>query len=88
VERCVTLADGGVLDSSVLPDRVRDGGLIRATIIEAGSRHMPLTELERAYILEILRITGGNKSRAAQILGLDRKTLYRKLQEYAAENEA
>jgi len=88
VERCVTLTDGGVLDSSVLPDRVRDGGLIRATIIEAGSRHMPLTELERAYILEILRITGGNKSRAAQILGLDRKTLYRKLQEYAAETEA
>jgi two-component system response regulator HydG len=44
--------------------------------------------VERAYILEILRVTGGNKSRAAEILGLDRKTLYRKLQEYASEVEA
>jgi two-component system response regulator HydG len=44
-----------------------------------------MREVERAYILEILRVSGGNKSRAAEILGLDRKTLYRKLLEYAAE---
>ena len=47
--------------------------------------HLQLAEVERIYILEILRAAGGNKSRAAEILGLDRKTLYRKLQEYAAD---
>ena len=39
-----------------------------------------LAEVERRYAAEILRETGGNKSRAAQILGIDRKTLYRILE--------
>ena len=43
--------------------------------------------MERDYILEILRRTEGNKTRAAEILGLDRKTLYRKLEEYKAEEQ-
>jgi transcriptional regulator with GAF, ATPase, and Fis domain len=85
VERAATLAAGGPIGVDVLPERVRDGGLLRATIQEAANRSLSLQEVERAYILEILRITGGHKSRAADILGLDRKTLYRKLQEYAAE---
>jgi two-component system response regulator HydG len=38
------------------------------------------------YILEVVRQTGGNKSKAAEILGLDRKTLYRKLDEYRSDN--
>jgi len=85
VERAATLSDARQLAPDSLPDRVRKGGMIRATIAEAAVRHLSLREVERAYLLEILRMTGGNKSRAAEILGLDRKTLYRKLQEYAAE---
>jgi two-component system response regulator HydG len=44
---------------------------------------MTLAELEREFIERVLEDEGGNKTRAAQRLGLDRKTLYRKLDEYA-----
>jgi DNA-binding NtrC family response regulator len=44
----------------------------------AAERRLTLRELEFQYIDEILRITGGNKVHAAKILGVDRKTLYRK----------
>jgi len=47
-------------------------------------RGLTLAELERDYIMKVLGAEGGNKTRAAQRLGLDRKTLYRKLEEYAA----
>ena len=42
---------------------------------------MTLEELEHEYILRVMKEEGGNKTRAAQRLGLDRKTLYRKLEE-------
>jgi two-component system response regulator HydG len=44
---------------------------------------VPLEEIERAYILRVIDAVGRNKARAARILGLDRKTLYRKLRKYA-----
>jgi DNA-binding NtrC family response regulator len=44
----------------------------------SGRRGRPsLAELERRYAREVLRETGGNKTRAAEVLGIDRKTLYR-----------
>lgn len=43
---------------------------------DAGARPT-LAEIERRYAAEVLRATGGNKTRAAEILGIDRKTLYR-----------
>ena len=45
-------------------------------------------EVERRYILRVLDAVSGNKKLAAQILGFDRKTLYRKLERYGfAEHE-
>ena len=41
-----------------------------------------MEEVERRYILRVLSLAGGNKSQAAQMLGLDRRTLYRKLERY------
>jgi DNA-binding protein Fis len=55
----------------------------REGILSVGAdQQLPLRDVERAYILMVLDQTGGNKSRAAEILGLDRKTLYRKLEEF------
>jgi two-component system, NtrC family, response regulator AtoC len=43
---------------------------------------VPLEELERKYILSILSYTGGNRERAAELLGISERTLYRRLREY------
>jgi two-component system response regulator HydG len=67
---------------SDLPPRIREAGRSAALVADASRRQATLRDLEREYVLEILRQVGGNKSRAADILGLDRKTLYRKLDEY------
>ena len=85
IERAVALARGAVLTPEDLPERVRSNAASAAILAKAKARRLTLAELEREYILEIMRETGGNKSRAAEMLGLDRKTLYRKLDEYAAE---
>jgi DNA-binding NtrC family response regulator len=91
IERAVALARGAALAIGDLPERIRNAaGQTTAILHAAKAKRLTLDELEREYILEILRESGGNKSRAAEVLGLDRKTLYRKLDEYRAadsENE-
>ncbi|NND98145.1 MAG: hypothetical protein HKN47_12530 [Pirellulaceae bacterium] len=47
---------------------------------------VPLAEVERRYMTYVLDSVGGNQTRAAKILGIDRKTLYRKLKQ--AESRA
>lgn len=84
VERAVALASGAILTPEDLPERIRSAGASAALIAKSKNKQLTLAELEREYILEILRETGGNKSRAAEILALDRKTLYRKLDDYRA----
>jgi two-component system response regulator HydG len=57
----------------------------RSHIIVAGENPdelVPLEEVERRYILRVLEASSGNKRLAARVLGLDRKTLYRKLERY------
>lgn len=82
IERAVTLAPGARLTPEELPERVRNHGAAAAFIARSSERDLTLYEVERDYILEMLRRTGGNKTRAAELLGLDRKTLYRKLDEF------
>jgi len=81
VERAVALAESGEIAPEDLPSQVRER---RSTDVLAGAlaRNLTLAELEREYINRVLQAEGGNKTRAAQRLGLDRKTLYRKLEEY------
>lgn len=83
IERATALARGAILTPEDLPARIHTGSASQI-VAKARSKRLKLDELEREYILEILRETAGNKSKAAEILGLDRKTLYRKLEEYRA----
>ncbi len=85
IERAVAFARGAVLTPDGLPERVRTSGSTTALITRSVEQNLTMRELEREYILEVLRRTGGNKSRAAELLGFDRKTLYRKLDEYRAD---
>ena len=66
----------------ILADRV-DGISVQEALIAMESREKPaetLAEAEEDQIRRVLTATGGNKSKAAQILGIERKTLYRKLE--------
>jgi transcriptional regulator with PAS, ATPase and Fis domain len=82
LERATAVTRGGQVTLDDLPPRIRESAGSPDRVFDASRRALPLRELEREYILEVLRQTGGNKSRTAEILGLDRKTLYRKLEEY------
>jgi DNA-binding NtrC family response regulator len=81
VERAVALTDH---DTIVLED-VRDLETRVAAdptgelMASAAARQLPLAEVERTYIRRVLDANDGNVSRAARILGIDRRTLYRKL---------
>jgi len=88
IERAMTLSASEAIQVADLPPRIREEGTAAVLVSEASRKQVPLRVLERDYILEVLRQVGGNKSRAAEILGLDRKTLYRKLDEYAAEADS
>src|SRR5450432_1329781 len=86
IERAVALCEGGVIHVEDLPGSVRERRPGEPdTLQTALARGLTLAALEREFIQRVLTAEGGNKTRAAQRLGLDRKTLYRKLEEYAAE---
>ena len=80
IERAVALTDH---ETIVLED-VRDVGQLPAEptdelLAQAADRHLSLEEVERGYIQRVLDTCAGNVSRAARILGIDRRTMYRKL---------
>jgi len=81
VERAVTLARGEKILPEDLPPSILGARGDRTVIDDAAERILPLGDVEKEYILRILDKTGGNKYQAAQALGIDRKTLYRKLAE-------
>ncbi len=83
LERAVALTRRNELAVEDLPDRVRNHSRSRLVVAEQDPTELlPMEEVERRYILHVVQAVGGNKSEAAKILGLDRKTLYRKLQRY------
>ena len=81
MERAMILAAGPIVEASALPERV----LTRAPVPLAEERAIrnPTLELvERAYIFWVLQQEQGNKTRAAEALGIDPSTLHRKLARY------
>ena len=84
IERAVILARGDAITSALLPLGARRDSLSA----QAGSAQLvALDEIERQHITSILKETAFHKSRAAEILGISRKTLDRKIAEYRLEND-
>jgi two-component system response regulator AtoC len=92
IERALALSDApeiGTADLPLgavapLPEAPPAADFLRS----ASERRLSLREVEERYIEEILRLAGGNKVRAARILGIDRKTLYRRAERSAREVQA
>ena len=84
IERSVALTSYEQLVVDDLPERVRE--FREEHVLVTGSdpeELVPLEEVERRYVLRVLDASGGNKTIAARVLGLDRKTLHRKLERWA-----
>jgi DNA-binding NtrC family response regulator len=81
IERAATLTQGTKILLDDLPPCIREITGEGQIIEDAVEQMLPLEKLEHAYILRILEKMGGNKYHTAHILGIDRKTLYRKLSE-------
>jgi two-component system response regulator HydG len=83
MERAVALARFDHVSVEDLPEKVRAFKPDKLKLaIEDSDEILTLDELARRYILRALRIVGGNRSRAAELLGLDRRTLYRRMEKY------
>jgi DNA-binding NtrC family response regulator len=83
IERAFTLS-GEALDTDSLPPRVRDAAGPHPAVLDPDGLRPTLDEVERRYILDTLAHVNQDKARAANILGIDLSTLYRKLKRYDA----
>ena len=81
LERAAVVTPGDTIGADALPERVRSAPTPR--LVGAELPPNPSMEvIERAYIHWVLHAEGGNKTRAAEVLGIDPSTLYRKLNRY------
>jgi two-component system response regulator HydG len=89
IERAVALCRSEAIDVADLPPKVRDYAA-RSVLVAANdsSELVPLEEVERRYILRVLELCHGNKSVAAKVLGLNRKTLHRRVEGFGSEPAA
>lgn len=78
IERAVILCESDWIG-------VNDLAIPKGSSLEGGRLHLSLEDMERDYILRVLREAGGNQSKASQLLGIDRKTLYLKLKKYGID---
>jgi len=80
IQRLVVMTDGDLIEVPDLPS------LMRFSALRETGLHRTLAEVETEYIRNVLASVDGNKTRAAEILGIDRKTLREKLKLYGTDS--
>ncbi|HWZ27958.1 MAG TPA: sigma-54 dependent transcriptional regulator [Gemmatimonadales bacterium] len=86
LERAVVLVKGTQIPLSAVPERITERKA-EPLVSEAVRTNPTLEVIEQAYITWVLTAEGGNKTRAAEVLGIDPSTLYRKLSKYEGGGE-
>jgi two-component system response regulator HydG len=84
LEHAVVLTRGPLIEGTSLPERITRRRK-EPLVAERSYRNPTLEVIERSYIMYVLQSEGGNKTRAAEVLGIDPSTLYRKLSRYEGE---
>jgi DNA-binding NtrC family response regulator len=79
------MANGNLIDIGDLPERLRGPW---TEVIRGDDAFLPLEELQRRHILRVLDGVGGNKARAAEVLGIGRATIYQLLSRMKIEEPA
>src|SRR6185295_20104352 len=83
IERLVVSSRGSLIEVFDLPD---NAVAVRPVPQEQPFADLPtLDDLERRYLLHVLEAANGNRTRAAEILGIDRRTLYRMAERFGIE---
>ncbi|MBS1128614.1 MAG: response regulator HsfA [Nitrospirae bacterium] len=85
IERGVALANGSTIELAHLPEDLKE--LSIKTFRKKEGKIPSLDEQEESYIKWVLNESGGNKTLAAQVLGIDRVSLWRKLKKYGLAEE-
>jgi DNA-binding NtrC family response regulator len=87
LEHAVALSAGRLIEPAHLPERITRRR--KEPLVQDRNYENPTLEvIERAYIMWVLQAEGGNKTRAAEALGIDPSTLYRKLSRYEGQGQA
>jgi DNA-binding NtrC family response regulator len=86
MERAVAFTAFDHITVDDLPEKIRNyGGVPNLTEAEPSTELLTLVEVERRHIARVLKAVLGNKTQAARVLGVDRRTLYRKLEMYQVD---
>jgi two-component system response regulator HydG len=81
LEHAVVMSRSDLIDAASLPERITRRKK-EPLVADRAQPNPALDVIERAYIMWVLQAEGGNKTRAAEVLGIDPSTLYRKLSRY------
>lgn len=89
IERAVSLSHGPLLTPEDLPSAIRQAGTMSEARVEPADlpedAYLTLEEVEKRHLIRVLKETKGNKVKAAKILGIDRRTLYRMAERFGVD---
>jgi DNA-binding NtrC family response regulator len=81
IERAIALARSNEITPDCLPEKLRASPQQLVIDVTDPSEMITLEEMERRYVRKVLAACGGNKTQASKLLGIDRRSLYRRLEE-------